>query len=109
MMEPLEQHRYERVLIETTRHNIEGTLTLARDGYRSRVSDVLNATEKDFVALTDAIVVQLDRPDVPEQHPLVILARSQIVLAVPLGATAAPEQQDAGADAGRSHPPLSSV
>ena len=35
--------RHERILIETNRHRIAGTLTLARDGYRSRVSDLLNA------------------------------------------------------------------
>lgn len=110
-MEPLEQHRYERVRIETTRHHIEGTLTLARDGYRSRVSDVLNATEKDFVALTDVTVAPLDgRPESTEQHPLVILARHQIVLAVPLGDAPAPTGPPApGPAAGRTHPPLSSV
>ena len=29
--------RRERIRIETDRHRIEGMLTLARDGYRSRV------------------------------------------------------------------------
>ncbi|MCW2958892.1 MAG: hypothetical protein JWP18_1695, partial [Solirubrobacterales bacterium] len=43
-MENMDQHRYERVIIETVRHRIEGTVTLARDGYRSRLSDVLNAS-----------------------------------------------------------------
>ena len=41
---PNTEHRQERVRIETERHRIEGSLTLARDGYRSRVSDVLNAS-----------------------------------------------------------------
>ena len=30
-------HKRERVRIETERHRIEGSLTLALDGYRSRV------------------------------------------------------------------------
>jgi hypothetical protein len=52
--------RTERIGIETERHRIEGVLTLARDGYRSRVSDVLNASERDFITLTDVTVAPLD-------------------------------------------------
>ena len=33
------QHRSERVRLETERYRIFGTLTLPRDGYRSRMSD----------------------------------------------------------------------
>ncbi|WP_354698778.1 hypothetical protein [Paraconexibacter sp. AEG42_29] len=80
----MEQHRHERVQIETARHRIEGTLTLARDGYRSRVSDVLNATERDFVSLTDVTLIPHDAPQTPEMHEFVIVARNQIVLAIPL-------------------------
>ena len=40
----------------TRRHRIAGTLTLAAEGYRSRVSDVLNSTERDFISLTDVTV-----------------------------------------------------
>ena len=47
------EHRQERVRIETARHRIEGSLTLSREGYRSRVSDVLNASERDFLTLTE--------------------------------------------------------
>ena len=50
------EHRQERVYVETQRHRISGWLTLARDGYRSRVTDVLNATERDFIPLTDCVV-----------------------------------------------------
>ena len=53
-------HRQERIRIETERHRIEGSLTLARDGYRSRVSDVLNASERDFLTLTEVTVEPLD-------------------------------------------------
>ena len=47
------QHRHERVYIETARHRITGCLTLPADGYRSRLSDFLNGSERDFVSLTD--------------------------------------------------------
>jgi hypothetical protein len=75
------QERRERVRIETARHRIEGLVTLARDGYRSRVSDVLNASERDFLTLTEATVAPLDGGPV-ELHSFIVVARSQIVFAV---------------------------
>src|SRR5271165_547260 len=85
MSEPSEQsnveHRRERVRIETERHRIEGVITLARDGYRSRVSDVLNAAERDFITLTDVTVAPLEGGPV-ELHPYLTLARRHIVFAV---------------------------
>jgi|SRR3984893_2771333 hypothetical protein len=74
-------HRRERVKIETERHRIEGSLTLARDGYRSRVSDVLNASERDFITLTEVTVAPLDGGPI-ELHPYLTLARRHIVFAV---------------------------
>jgi hypothetical protein len=74
-------HRTERITIETERHRIEGSLTLARDGYRSRVSDVLNASERDFVTLTDVTVTPLDGGPV-ELYSYLSLARRHIVFAV---------------------------
>lgn len=79
------EHRQERVRIETAQHRIEGVMTLARDGYRSRVSDVLNASERDFITLTDVTVAPLEGGP-PELHPYLTLARRHIVFAV-----AAPE------------------
>ncbi len=78
--------RQERVRIETERHRIEGVVTLARDGYRSRVSDVLNASERDFITLTEVTVSPLEGGPV-ELHAYMSLARRHIVFAV-----AAPEQ-----------------
>jgi hypothetical protein len=78
---PAMDHRTERIRIETERHRIEGMLTLARDGYRSRVSDVLNASERDFITLTDVTVAPLDGGPI-ELHPYLSLARRHIVFAV---------------------------
>lgn len=75
------EHRVERVRLETDRLRIEGSLTLARDGYRSRVSDVLNAAERDFITLTDVTVTALEGGPV-ELHPYLTLARRHIVFAV---------------------------
>jgi hypothetical protein len=73
--------RQERVRVETEHHRIEGTLTLARDGYRSRVSDVLNASERDFLTLTDVTVAPLGG-GASETHAYLTLARRHIVFAV---------------------------
>jgi hypothetical protein len=74
-------HRREKIRIETERHRIEGLITLARDGYRSRVSDVLNASERDFLTLTDVTVAPLQGGPV-ELHPFLTVARRHIVFAV---------------------------
>lgn len=90
------QHRRERISIETTRHEIVGVATLAADGYRSRLSDLLNAPEREFIALTDVTVRALDgdRPSV--HHDFLAVQRRHVVFAVPLGAVdepAAPDDQ----------------
>jgi hypothetical protein len=85
--EPGIDHRWERIRIETERHHIEGELTLARDGYRSRVSDVLNASERDFITLTDVTVKPLDG-GLTELHEYLSLGRRHIVFAVAVDAPA---------------------
>jgi Family of unknown function (DUF6812) len=80
---PAEQNidqRRELVRLETERHRIEGSLTLAREGFRSRVSDVLNASERDFLTLTDVTVVPHAGGAV-ERHPYLTVARRHIVFA----------------------------
>jgi hypothetical protein len=84
--------RTERVRVETERLRIEGDLMLAADGYRSRVSDVLNAPERDFITLTDATVAPLEGGPT-ELHPFLSLARRHIVFAVSVAATAAPASE----------------
>jgi hypothetical protein len=74
-------HRHERIRIETPAHRIEGLMTLAREGYRSRISDVLNASERDFLTLTEVTVEPLDGGRV-ESHPFLAVARRHIVFAV---------------------------
>jgi hypothetical protein len=83
-------HRQERIRIETERHRIEGSITLARDGYRSRVSDVLNASERDFLTLTEVTVEPLEGGPV-ELHQYLTLARRHIVFAVAASASDTPE------------------
>jgi hypothetical protein len=78
------EERRERIRVETPRHRIEGSLMLARDGYRSRVSDMLNASERDFLTLTDVTLAPLDGGPV-EQHTFMAIARAHIVYVVAPG------------------------
>ena len=77
------QHRHERVYVETARHRISGRLTLPAEGYRSRLSDFLNASERDFVSLTDAVVELVGREGPGTRHEFIAVARNHIVLAIP--------------------------
>ncbi len=47
-----------RVVLEMDRHRIVGELTLPIEGYRSRLSDYLNQADLDFVALTNATIIE---------------------------------------------------
>jgi hypothetical protein len=76
------QYRTERVVFETDRHRITGMLTLVRDGYRSRVTDLLNANERNFVPLTDVTLERLDGGGETEQHPFMAISRRHIVIAI---------------------------
>ena len=76
--------RRERVRIETQRHEIEGTLQLPNEGFRSRTTDFLNAHERDFLALTDAEVRWLDSSRAPEGHEFLAVAIRQIVIVLEL-------------------------
>ncbi len=78
------EHRRQRVLVETTRHRITGTLHLARDGYRSRISDLLNASDREFLALTDAEVEPLAPGEAPARHAFLAVQRRHVVLVAPL-------------------------
>jgi hypothetical protein len=84
------QHRFERISIQTPRHRIVGVATLASDGYRSRLSDLLNAPERDFISLTDATVTELDGEQEVTQHEFIAVHRQHVVFAVPLGEVAEP-------------------
>ncbi len=58
-------------------------MTLARDGFRSRISDMLNAAERDFIALTDVTIEPLDGgPQMSGEF--IALARTKIVFAMPV-------------------------
>ncbi len=75
--------REERIIVETDRHRISGLLRLPADGYRSRLTDYLNSSERLFLALTDVEVTALDGAPRVEQRDFVALSLRHIVLAMP--------------------------
>jgi hypothetical protein len=86
------QHRRERVRIETARHEIEATLQLPQEGFRSRLTDFLNAQGDDFLPLTDAEVTWLDGSRPPERHEYLALATRHVVLVAELSAAPTPSE-----------------
>jgi Family of unknown function (DUF6812) len=77
------EHRDERVLVETDRYRITGVLRLPRDGYRSRLTDYLNSSERAFVALTDVELEPLNGGEC-QRRPFLAVSLSHVVLAMPL-------------------------
>ncbi len=75
--------RRQRLRIETDRHRIEGIVQLPDAGFRSRITDYLNAHEDRFIAVTDATLVGLGG-GAPEQHPYLAVSARHIVLVVEL-------------------------
>jgi hypothetical protein len=76
--------RQERVVVETDRYRIEGSLTLPREGYRSRLSDHINRREQEFFTIQDANLVALDGSGRDWATPVLMLARRHIRLIVPV-------------------------
>ena len=78
------EHRDERIIVETPRHRITGVLHMPRDGYRSRLTDYLNASERGFLPLTDVEISPLDGLGASEHCPFLALSLAHIVLAMPV-------------------------
>ena len=75
--------RNERVFVETLRHRIVGTITLPRDGFRSRLSDLLNTSKRQFISLTDCTVELIDHAGPGTQHDFIAISRKHIVFVIP--------------------------
>ena len=85
------EHRDERIVVETPRYRVSGILRMPRDGYRSRLTDYLNASERDFIALTDVEIETLGAPMPVERRAFVAISLRHVVLAAPADA-AKPEE-----------------
>jgi hypothetical protein len=72
--------REEQVVLETDRYRIAGTLTMPREGYRSRLSDYVNQRDREFFTVSDATVTELDAPDKSRHAPFIMVGRSHVRL-----------------------------
>src|ERR1700712_966957 len=72
--------REEQVVLETDRYRISGTLTLPREGYRSRLSDYVNQRDREFFTLSGATVTALDEPGDTRQASFLMVGRSHVRL-----------------------------
>ena len=52
--------RQEKVVVETDRYRVEGSLTLPSAGHQSRLSDHVNRRDLQFLTLQDATLTPLD-------------------------------------------------
>jgi hypothetical protein len=82
------EHREQRVVVETGHYRITGTLRTPRDGYRSRLTDFLNASERTFIALTDVQLEPLNGVGRAEERAYIAVSLSQIVVAMPADGSA---------------------
>jgi len=78
----MQEKRTERIEVETTRHRMTGSVTLSQNGFRSRISDVLNASEREFIAMTDVTLEPLDGGE-PVKREFVAVSRQHIVFVAP--------------------------
>jgi hypothetical protein len=76
--------RSARIALETERHRIVGEVTLPAEGFRSRLSDLLNREGVSFISLVNAEVSGLDGA-VPYQRPFIAVARHHVVIAYEVG------------------------
>lgn len=67
-------------MLETDRYRISGTLTMPREGYRSRLSDYVNQRDREFFTVSDATVTELDASDKSRQAPFIMVGRSHVRL-----------------------------
>ncbi|MEA2458644.1 MAG: hypothetical protein QOC95_1616 [Thermoleophilaceae bacterium] len=72
--------REEEVVLETDRYRISGTLTMPREGYRSRLSDYVNQRDREFFTVSDATVTDLDAPGQSRHASFLMVGRSHVRL-----------------------------
>ena len=72
--------REEQVVLETDRYRVVGTLTLPREGYRSRLSDYVNQRDREFFAVSEATITALDDTESTRKAAFIMVARRHVTL-----------------------------
>jgi hypothetical protein len=77
-----DETRRERIVLETERHQIVGDVTLPAEGYRSRLSDLLNREGLNFVPLSNAIITAVNgKKSEATEMRFIAVARDHIQIA----------------------------
>ncbi len=76
--------RREKVVAETDRYRVEGSMTLPIEGFRSRLSDHVNRRDIAFFTIQDAVITPLDGGE-SRNVPVLMLSSRHIRLIVPDG------------------------
>lgn len=74
--------RKEKVVVETDRYRVEGSMTLPTVGYRSRLSDHVNRRDLEFFTMQDTVLTPLDGGE-SWQAAVLMLASRHVRLIVP--------------------------
>jgi len=74
--------RKEKVVVETDRYRVDGSMTLPTVGYRSRLSDHVNRRDLEFFTMQDAVLTPLDGGE-SWQAAVLMLASRHVRLIVP--------------------------
>ena len=69
-----------RIEAETARYRLRASLRLPPEGYRSRLSDYLNAPERTFLSLTDVEITPLDGDGPVQKRSFVALSIAHVVM-----------------------------
>ena len=69
------------MVLETERHRIVGHVTLPAEGYRSRLSDLLNREDLNFIPLVNAHIIDLNNGSEPDQRSFVAVGREHVQVA----------------------------
>lgn len=74
--------RQEKVVVETDRYRVVGSMTLPADGFRSRLSDHINREDLTFFTIVDAELTPLEGGE-SWTAPVLMLAREHVRLVTP--------------------------
>ena len=77
--------RQEKVVLETDRYRVDGSMTLPSEGYRSRLSDHVNRRDLAFFTIQDAVVTPLDGSE-GWTAPVLMVASRHVQLIAPAAA-----------------------
>ena len=72
--------RRERVIVETERYRIVGEVTLPAEGFRGRLSDLLNREGMRFIPLVNATITGRNG-EAPQQQSFIAVARDHVQVA----------------------------